>query len=112
MNPQKGYSASLNEYLSSHPETIISLAYFDMAVYGPIKACLEAISPHLIKGSVSAMDEINYPDYPGETIALKKAWGLKKYRIKRLKTFILDADMCATAFVWTLDFQARIKKIM
>jgi len=27
------------------------------------------------------MDEINSPDYPGETVALKEAWGLKKYKI-------------------------------
>jgi hypothetical protein len=27
------------------------------------------------------MDEINCPDYPGETIAIKEAWGLKKYQM-------------------------------
>jgi hypothetical protein len=72
---------TIGEYLKNHPETIISLAYFDMALYEPTKACLEAIEPHLIKGSIIAMDEINSPDYPGETVALKEAWGLKKYKI-------------------------------
>lgn len=72
---------TIGEYLKNHPETIISLAFFDMALYEPTKACLEAIEPHLVKGSVIAMDEINSPDYPGETVALKEAWGLKKYQI-------------------------------
>ncbi|MCD4805315.1 MAG: hypothetical protein K8R07_06515 [Desulfobacterales bacterium] len=76
---------TITDYLNNHPETIVSLAYFDMAVYEPTKACLEAIEPHLIKGSIIAMDEINCPDYPGETIALKEVWGLKKYRIKKSK---------------------------
>lgn len=72
---------TIREYLARHPETIVSLAFFDMALYEPTKACLEAIEPHLVKGSVIAMDEINNADYPGETIALKEVWGLKKYRI-------------------------------
>lgn len=72
---------TINKYLEDHPETIISLAFFDMALYEPTKACLQAIEPHLVKGSVIAMDEINAPDYPGETVALKEVWGLKKYQI-------------------------------
>ena len=72
---------TISKYLADHPETIISLAFFDMALYEPTKACLEAIEPHLVKGSIIAMDEINSPDYPGETVALKEAWGLKKYQI-------------------------------
>lgn len=70
-----------SQYLERHPETIISLAFFDMALYEPTKACLKAIEPHLIKGSVIAMDEINNPDYPGETVALRETLGLKNYRI-------------------------------
>jgi len=72
---------TIEDYLKNHPETIISLAFFDMALYEPTKACLKAIEPYLVKGSVIAMDEINNPDYPGETVALKEVWGLKKYQI-------------------------------
>ena len=74
---------TISQYLERHPETIISLAFFDMALYEPTKACLEAIEPHLVKGSVIAMDEINNPDYPGETVALREVWGLKKYHITK-----------------------------
>jgi len=73
----------VNEYLSNHPETIIALAYFDMQLYKPTKACLQAIKPHLTRGSVIAMDEINNLDFPGETLALKEVWDLEQLKIFR-----------------------------
>lgn len=75
--------ASLPAYLKTHPETVIALAYFDFDIYAPTKACLEAILPHLTKGSVLAFDELNCPEFPGETLALKEVLGLSKYAIRR-----------------------------
>lgn len=60
---------------------MIALAYLDLALYEPTKKCLEKIRPHLIKGSVVAIDGLNSPDYPGETLALKETWGLTSYKI-------------------------------
>ena len=60
------------QYFEDNPETIIALAYFDMALYEPSKAAFEAIRPHLISGSVLMLDEFNSKDYPGETIAFKE----------------------------------------
>lgn len=80
----KGDAAtSINGYLADHPETIVALAYFDFDIYGPTKACLEAIRPHLTKGSVLAFDELNCPEYPGETTALAEVFGLGKCTLKR-----------------------------
>ncbi|MFC1558615.1 crotonobetainyl-CoA--carnitine CoA-transferase [candidate division KSB1 bacterium] len=73
----------IDEYLKKHPETIVALAYFDVDIYEPTKKCLEAIRPHLVKGSVLGFDELNDPDCPGETIALKEVFGLNNIRIKR-----------------------------
>ncbi|HEY0006600.1 MAG TPA: TylF/MycF/NovP-related O-methyltransferase [Pyrinomonadaceae bacterium] len=72
---------TIDQYLEANPQTIISLAYFDLALYEPTRKCLEAIKPHLVRGSVLAMDELNSPDFPGETIALKEVFGLQDYRI-------------------------------
>lgn len=74
---------SVPAYLGRHPETIIALAYFDFDIYAPTKACLEAILPHLTKGSVLAFDELNCSEFPGETLALKEVLGLSKYAIRR-----------------------------
>lgn len=71
------------QYLAENPQTIIALAYFDLDLYEPTKAVLQAIQPHLTKGSVLAFDELNYPDWPGETIAVREVLGLDRYAIKR-----------------------------
>ncbi len=73
------------KYLKKYPETIISLAYFDFDLYKPTKKCLEAIKPHLIKGSLLAFDELNDADSPGETIALSEVFGLNNIKLKRHK---------------------------
>jgi hypothetical protein len=74
---------TVRSYLAAHPETIVALAYFDMQLYEPTKACLEAIRPHLVRGSVLAMDELNAREYPGETVALREPLGLDRYTMRR-----------------------------
>jgi len=82
----KGDAASMiSKYLKNNPETIISLAYFDLQLYEPTKSCLQAIRPHLVKGSIIALDELNNRDFPGETIALKEVFGLAKCKIFKSK---------------------------
>ncbi len=76
-------SKSISTYLEKHPETIVAMAYFDFDIYGPTKACLEALRPHLTKNSVLAFDELNCPEYPGETSALAEVFGLGKCSLKR-----------------------------
>lgn len=76
-------SERIDAYLERHPETIVALAYFDMQLYEPTKACLQAIRPHLTRGSVIAMDELNSPEFPGETVAFREVLGLDTYRLRR-----------------------------
>lgn len=76
-------SLKLKEYLDNNPETIISFAYFDFDIYKPTRDCLEIIMNRVTKGTVIAFDELNYPKFPGETIALMEVLGLNKYAIKR-----------------------------
>jgi hypothetical protein len=70
-------------YFNDNPETIVSLAYFDMQLYAPTKAGLEAIGPYLTKGSVIAMDELNCREFPGETTAFKEVFPLNQVRLVR-----------------------------
>jgi hypothetical protein len=72
------------EYLEQHPETLISLAVFDLDIYSPTKVALEAIQPHLFKGSILVFDELCDDILPGETIALHETLGLRNLRIQRL----------------------------
>jgi hypothetical protein len=74
---------TLPKYLEQHPETIVALAYFDLDLYEPTKHCLEALAPYLTKGSVLGFDELNFPAFPGETVALREALGLNRHAIRR-----------------------------
>lgn len=71
-------------YLRKHPETIISLAVFDFDIYKPTRAALEAVKPHLCKGSILVFDELCDDLFPGETVALNEVFGLNKIRVQRL----------------------------
>lgn len=71
------------QYLKKHPETIVSLAIFDFDIYAPTKAALEAIRPHLCKGSILVFDELCDDILPGETIALRETLGLNNVRVQR-----------------------------
>jgi hypothetical protein len=74
---------TFKKYLEEHPETIVAFAYFDFDIYEPTKVCLELIKDRLTKGSIIGFDEINNPNWPGETVALKEVFGLDRYRIER-----------------------------
>ena len=70
-------------YFKKHPETIISLAIFDFDIYSPTKAALDAVKPHLCKGSILVFDELCDEFFPGETIALKESLQLNTLKIQR-----------------------------
>ncbi|MDQ3048633.1 MAG: crotonobetainyl-CoA--carnitine CoA-transferase [Bacteroidota bacterium] len=74
---------TLEKYLQEHPETIIAFAYFDFDIYEPTKKCLELIKPHLTQGAIIGFDELNDPQFPGETVALKEVFGVNNIAIKR-----------------------------
>lgn len=71
-------------YFQKHPETIVSLAIFDFDIYAPTKAALEAVKPHLCKGSILVFDELCDDIFPGETIALRETLGISNLRINRM----------------------------
>jgi len=71
-------------YLAAHPETVVSMAIFDFDIYKPTKAALEAIKPHLMKGSVLVFDELCDDLFPGETIAVREVLGLNNLRVERM----------------------------
>ncbi|OGW97628.1 MAG: hypothetical protein A2Z81_09720 [Omnitrophica WOR_2 bacterium GWA2_45_18] len=80
------------KFFKDNPETIVALAYFDLAVYKPTKICLEAIKPHLIRGSVVMFDELNSKDYPGETVAFKEVLKSEKFTLRKSR-YMTDRTM-------------------
>ncbi|OON70319.1 TylF/MycF/NovP-related O-methyltransferase [Hymenobacter sp. CRA2] len=76
-------TVTVKEYLAQHPETVVAFAYFDFDLYAPTKACLEAILPRMPKGAILAFDEVNCPEFPGETQALDEVLGLRNHALRR-----------------------------
>jgi hypothetical protein len=70
-------------YFERHPETLVSLAIFDLDIYAPTKAALEAIKPHIFKGTVLVFDELSDEYFPGETLAVKEVLELRELRLQR-----------------------------
>jgi hypothetical protein len=77
-------SVTIKKYLEKNPETIIAFAYFDFDVYKPTKDCLEAILPHLSKGAIIGFDELNFHEFPGETLAFQEVLGVNNYTIQHV----------------------------
>jgi len=81
----KGDAAeTIPAYLKAHPETVVSLAIFDFDIYKPTKAALEAVLPHLCKGSILVFDELCDDLFPGETVAVREVLSLRDLRVERL----------------------------
>jgi Macrocin-O-methyltransferase (TylF) len=78
-------SNTVKEYIDKNPETIISLAIFDMDIYKPTKDVLSQIMPRMHKGSIILFDELCCPHFPGETTALLETLDINKYKLKRSK---------------------------
>lgn len=74
---------TLPEYCSNNRHELISLIYIDVALYEPTKVILEQCIPNMVKGSVIVFDELNAPEYPGETVALKESGLLQKCTLTR-----------------------------
>jgi hypothetical protein len=74
---------TFEDYLQRNPQTIVALAYFDFDVYAPTKRCLELLLPRVTRGSVVAFDELNCPEFPGETLAVLETVGLGRYALRR-----------------------------
>lgn len=75
---------SLPRYLEENPHTIIALAYLDLDLYEPTRDTLEAIRPHLTKGSVLAFDQLAHAKWPGETAALRDTVGIDHGNLRLL----------------------------
>ncbi len=74
---------TFEQYLKENPHTIVAFAYFDFDLYEPTKNCLKLLLDRVTKGSIIAFDELNCPEFPGETEAVAEVLGLNRYSIKR-----------------------------
>lgn len=74
---------TLPKYLEDNPQTVVSLLYIDVDVFGPTKVAIEHLVPRMPKGAIIVFDELNSESWPGETIAVLKTIGIRNLSIQR-----------------------------
>ena len=75
---------TLPKFLEENHQLIISLLYLDMDIYKPTKKALEFLVSRVTKGGIIAFDEVNNPDWPGETQALDEVLKIKNVKLKKV----------------------------
>ena len=71
-------------FLEKHPHLMVSLLFLDLDLYEPTKVALENFVPRMPKGAVIAFDELDNPQWPGETLALLDSLGIGSLRLQRM----------------------------
>lgn len=72
------------EYVKNNPHLVVALLYLDLDLYEPTKVAIKTFLPRMPKGSIIAFDELNHPDWPGETIAVLEEIGIRNLKIERV----------------------------
>ena len=60
------------KFIKDNPSIVIAMLYLDIDLYEGTACALKYLLPQVPKGGIIVFDELNHPDYPGETIALKE----------------------------------------
>lgn len=76
-------SLTVHDFLRDSPHAVVAMAIFDMDIYRPTYEALSALLPRLVKGSVIVFDELNHPEFPGETMAVQEICNLNHLKLRR-----------------------------
>ncbi len=81
---------TIPKFINSNKHILISLLYLDFDIYQPTKKALKYFINIMSKNSIIAFDQVNNPDWPGETQALLSSLNLNNYD---LKTFPFEPNI-------------------
>tara|TARA_B100000035_G_C20960272_1_gene536200 strand:+ start:525 stop:1196 length:672 start_codon:yes stop_codon:yes gene_type:complete len=70
---------TIPKFLKNNNHMLISLLYLDFDIYQPTKKALDNFVKIMSKNSIIAFDQVNNPDWPGETQALLSSLNLNNY---------------------------------
>jgi hypothetical protein len=78
-------ATTVPRFLEEHPHLVVSLLFLDVDLYEPTKIALEHFLPRMPQGAIVAFDELDNPQWPGETQALLEHPGIRHLRLERLE---------------------------
>jgi hypothetical protein len=74
---------TIPRYVAEHPHLLLGLVYLDFDLYEPTRVALEHLYPRVVAGGIVAFDELNSPEFPGETTALLETLGAGRAPLRR-----------------------------
>lgn len=74
---------TIPRFVEDNPHVLISLLYLDFDLYEPTRAALEHLYDRVVRGGLVVFDELNCPEFPGETAALLEAFDLRDVELRR-----------------------------
>lgn len=73
------------QFVKDNPHLLVSLLFLDVDLFEPTAVAIKAFVPRMPRGAVIAFDELDNPQWPGETEALLNTLGAHKLRLQRLE---------------------------
>lgn len=77
-------TATIPTFVEEHPELEVAMLLCQTDTYGPTKAALKYFYPKMPKGGVVLFVSLNFPETPGELLALQEEIGISTVRLQRL----------------------------
>lgn len=73
------------DFVRANSHLVVSLLFLDLDLYDPTVTALRSLLPRMPKGAVLALDELDNPLWPGETMALLEEVGLSQLELRRFE---------------------------
>lgn len=73
------------KFVADHPHLLVSLLFIDCDLYEPTKIALQNFMPRMPRGAILAFDELDNPQWPGETLAMLEETRGRSLELKRLE---------------------------
>jgi len=78
-------AATVPRFIENNPHLLVSLLFIDCDLYEPTKAALKHFLPRMPRGAVLAFDELDNPQWPGETLAMLEETVGRPLALRRLE---------------------------
>jgi len=76
---------TIPHFIEEHQHLLVSLLFLDVDLFEPTKTAITSFLPRMPKGAIIAFDELDNPQWPGETLAMLSEFGTTKLRLQRLE---------------------------
>jgi hypothetical protein len=76
---------TIPSFVAENRHLVVSLLFLDLDLHEPTRVALEHLVPRIPSGGVLAFDELDNPQWPGETMALLEQVGIRDLALRRFE---------------------------